>query len=208
MGKFVDLTGQRFEKLVVIRRAENTSYGHPQWLCQCDCGNQTIVLGAHLRSGHTKSCGCMHKIQAKKMSQMNFRHGMSHTRIHNIWMTMIQRTTNENCRCADRYIKRGITICDDWKNSFESFYEWSMANGYKDDLTIDRIDNDKGYYPENCRWVDSITQANNTSTNKFLEYNDEKKTMAEWSRILGIKYSVLSSKIKRGLTIQEVIEKQ
>lgn len=163
MGKFKDLTGQKFGKLIVIKKVSKDKYGHTMWLCECDCGNKKIVLGKCLRNGATRSCGCYHK---KQVSKLNLKHGKSNLRIHKIWSNIKQRCFNKNNLRYQYYGARGITICDEWKEDFMSFYNWAMTNGYKDNLSIDRIDVNGNYEPSNCRWATQSEQNANTRNRK------------------------------------------
>lgn len=168
MSRVKDLTGQRFDRLVVIERVGSNSDGVATWHCLCDCGNECIVEGANLRKGNTKSCGCLHD-DVTRMRRTT--HGKSGTRLYAVWKAMIQRCSNPLDKNYDRYGGRGIQICEVWRNDFQAFYDWAMANGYdetapRSHCTIDRIDNDKGYSPDNCRWVDMKTQRNNRTNSK------------------------------------------
>ena len=167
MPPFKNLTGQRFNRLVVIERSEPIC-GLTAWLCQCDCGRQTIVTTSDLTTNHTKSCGCLRN---ELTMERCTKHGKKGTRLYMVWKAMIQRCFNPNNHSYHRYGGRGIKVCDEWIKSFQAFYDWAMANGYDENAprsqcTIDRIDNDKGYSPYNCRWVDMKTQANNKSNSK------------------------------------------
>lgn len=174
MGTLKDLTGQRFGRLVVIRREGSTQRGQAIWQCQCDCGCKTVVEGYALRSGNTKSCGCLHK---ELLSSRNRKHGKRHTRLYGVWLGMKERCYNPDHNRYQGYGGRGVTVCDEWFKSFQSFYDWAMANGYDENApygqcTIDRIDVDGNYCPKNCRWVDLITQRNNRTDNRKVTENE------------------------------------
>jgi hypothetical protein len=124
-------------------------------------------------------------------------HKMSYTRIYKTWMGMKSRCAYEKDKHYLNYGGRGIKVCDEWQNNFSTFYEWAMANGYSDNLTIDRVDVNGNYEPNNCRWVDRKTQANNRTNNKVIEYRDEMHTLAEWSEILGVKYETLAARLNK-----------
>ncbi len=150
-----DLTGLTFGKLKVIRRDENLN-NHPAYLCQCECGNMLVVRGQALISGNTKSCGCLRKINYVK------KHSRKGTRLYRIWKKMKSRCSNLNDPDYQQYYgSRGITVCDEWLHNFQAFHDWAMSHGYSDELTIDRMDNDKGYSPDNCRWATAEEQRHN-----------------------------------------------
>lgn len=169
-------TGKKFGKLTVIKRSERrNSCGVKLYKCLCDCGNITYVRGDRLKNGHTRSCGCI-----------NRKHGKFGTRLYNTYSHMKERCYNKHNKHYKDYGARGIIICNEWKDDFQAFYDWSINNGYKDNLTIDRIDNNKGYSPSNCRWVNAKTQANNRRSNIYLTYNGKTQTISQWSDELGI----------------------
>ena len=193
---FIDLTGQRFGRLTVNKRAPK-KYNSKQafWECTCDCGKIVIVPGGELRSGHTKSCGCY---KTDLIVQQGTSHGLSHSRIYSIWSDMKRRIFNSNHQYYRLYGGKGLSMDEKWVNDFQEFYNWSMDNGYSDDLTIDRIDNNKGYYPYNCRWTTTVVQANNTSRNHYIEINGETRTLAEWCKFYNRNYDMVRNRISLG----------
>ena len=191
--KLIDLTGQRFGRLTVIERAKNSGT-HTTWLCMCDCGNKHSALGCHLKSGRTKSCGCLHNEQLKDRSLI---HGLSNSRLNKIYRKIKDRCYNSNYKEYSYYGGRGIMMCDKWRKDFMAFYEWAITNGYADDLTIDRIDTNGNYEPSNCRWSTKKEQANNKRNNRRLAYNGETRTIAEWSEQLGENYDSLYRRLAK-----------
>lgn len=190
------LIGKRFGRLTVVGFDHTDKYGAYYWLCRCDCDENHLVSVRqwNLTSGDTQSCGCYSKERARASS---LKHGHSDHPLHYIWRNMRQRCNNEHDRYWDRYGGRGISVCTEWDN-FENFYKWSIDNGYERSLTIDRVDNDGNYCPENCRWVDNFAQANNRSTTRKIECAGEIHSIMEWSKIFGIKYSTLYARIRAG----------
>lgn len=190
--KFQDLSGKKFDRLLVIERAPNDGR-RTMWKCKCDCGNYINVRAENLKSGNTRSCGC---IASELHSRRLYKHGFSDTRLAHIFNQMKYRCYNPNCYEYNIYGGRGIKICDEWLNNPATFYQWAVTNGYQEDLSIDRIDTNLGYSPKNCRWVDSYVQANNTRKNIYYDYHGERHTLKEWSRIIGINYSTLYNRVR------------
>lgn len=165
-GRFQDLTGQRFGRLIVLQRLENHVDANGQrsrWLCRCDCGNETIADGGNLRRGIKKSCGCLQKETASKMNSTH--HGTG-SRLYKLWRGMKARCYIPSCSNFSFYGARGIKVCDEWKNDFCTFRDWALSNGYDEDLSIDRIDSNGDYEPSNCRWTTMINQFRNRRIRK------------------------------------------
>ena len=175
--KTEDLTGKKFNKLTVMGRDGTYKSGNVRWLCRCDCGGYTHSPGCDLKSGKIKGCKC---ISSERMTRINTKHGGFGTRLYEIWRQMHRRCYGVGTKAYPDYGGRGITVCDEWRE-FEPFRAWALKHGYADDLTIDRIDVNGDYCPDNCRWATAKEQANNKRNNHLIEYNGETHTISEWA---------------------------
>lgn len=198
MPPLIDLAGQRFGRLAVLKR-DGTRGKRTTWLCQCDCGNTHVTTTSYLRSDTIHSCGCL--VKEKREIAMR-KHGQHGTRLYHIWDNMKRRCNNPENPGFYLYGERGIDVCPEW-NEFQPFYDWAIANGYRDSLQLDRADNNKGYSPDNCRWVTSRVNNRNKRTNKLITYNGETRILKDWSEYLGINYNTLRKRIRKGWSIEK-----
>ena len=196
------MTNNETRLIILETLAERYADGSVVCRCLCECGQIKIALQKDVLSGHTKSCGCLREETARSLKKS---HGGSCTRLYKTWGNMIQRCNNPNNNSYVNYGGRGITICDVWIDSFEEFRDWAETNGYRNDLSIDRIDNDKGYGPDNCRWVTNQEQQANTRNNTNLTLNGESHHISEWARIIGISQSALSHRLRRGWDVTKAL---
>ena len=207
-GKIKDLTGQRFGRLVVLSKTDKRANRCVVWHCICDCGNYADVSSRSLIGGKTKSCGCyMNECRGKSRTT----HHMSTSKLYSVWNSMKGRCFCETDKSFAYYGGRGITVCDEWKNDFQAFYDWAIANGYdtnakRGECTLDRIDNDGNYEPSNCRWVTNATQQNNKRNNHLITFNGVTHNISEWEKRLGFKRGVISSRINEyGWSIEKAL---
>jgi len=195
MGKLIDLTRERFGRLVVIRQVDKGNCNRTRWLCICDCGKEVVIIGHSLKSGHTKSCGCLRKeITRERFTKHGYDRLNRRTRIYQIWNDMIQRCTNSNTENYSRYGGRSITVCKRWLK-FENFLE-DMGER-PPNRTLERINNNKGYYKENCRWATQKEQARNRRNNHLIIYNGITQCIAAWAEELNINQHTLANRIFR-----------
>lgn len=188
----IDLTGQRFGRLLVVADAGRKDR-KVMWLCRCDCGTETTVRSYYLRSGHTTSCGCYGR---ERVIEASSKHGQSKSRLYKTWRSMVRRATEPTYPDYPSYGGRGIGICDEWR-SFEVFAR-DMGPTYREGLTLDRIDNDGNYEPSNCRWATAIEQARNKRSNRLLTFNGKTMPMSAWAERTGISRNAIQSRIDSG----------
>lgn len=173
MGKFIDMTGERFYNVTVVKRSGHTKSNSIRWECKCDCGKVFYETRTNLLSGNVKSCGCL---ATKRAKMLNYKHGESHkTRLYRIWLNMNNRCNNKRDQNYENYGGRGITVCDEWRQNYMAFRDWALSNGYDEELTLDRINNDEGYRPDNCRWETLKQQANNRRKRRWWRRPVEEK---------------------------------
>lgn len=200
--KSVDIIGQKFGRLTVLSLHHKTqrykkdgslSGYREHYLCKCDCGKNSIVEKYCLTKGITKSCGCYNIDRLKERNRKS--HGMYRTRLNTIWNSMKNRCTRKNNK---NYGGRGITVCNEWNRDFMAFYNWAVKNGYKENLTIDRIDVNGNYEPQNCRWITTKEQCRNTRYNRKITIRNETKCLVEWCEILNLNYKTVCTRLHRG----------
>jgi len=193
MGKKIRMIGKRIGRLVVIaetdRRDKN---GTIYYLCKCDCGNEKLICGKGLRHTNTVSCGC-YNLEKHKKDNPDYKHPL-----YRDYMSIKERCNNPNDKAYKNYGARGIKIVDEW-NTFSTFKEWALSNGYQQGLWIDRINNDGNYGPDNCRWATPKEQQNNKRVCVYITVDGKKQTMMQWSEEKGIKYSTLKQRYDKGI---------
>ena len=188
-----DIIGQKYGRLTVTGLSHKDMRNEWYWRCICDCGQQSIVSGYKLRSGHTKSCGCLrNEIRAEGLHKS---HGKTNSRLYTIWCNMKRRCYTSSNYEYHVYGGKGVRICDDWLNDFSVFYQWALKNGYDDNLSIDRIDVNGDYCPENCRWATYGEQALNRTDNHLITAFGRTQTIKEWSVESGIKYDTIERRV-------------
>jgi hypothetical protein len=206
MGRMkIDLNGQKYERLTVVSFVGIGNKGDAMWLCRCDCGTFVTVACRKLRGGSKKSCGCLSREwNEKNLGLLQLKHGGTHTRLYSIWHSMRQRCNNVNASNYKDYGGKGVKICKEW-NEFAVFREWALKNGYTDGLSIDRIDGNKDYCPENCQWATRKEQSVNRKSVILIEYGGEKLTSVDWSRKIGGNDGLVGRRLKMGWPIEKAI---
>lgn len=184
--------GQKFGKLVLIEYLK-----YDNWLCKCECGNKKIIKYSNMKRGATKSCGCLKK-KIDYTKSKNYKHGMRNTRMYAIWKEMKRRCLRPTANQYKDYGGRGIKVCEEWQKDFMNFYNWAINNGYNDNLTIDRIDVNGNYEPNNCRWATRKQQNNNTTRSHYITYKNKTQTIKDWSEEFNIPYKRLEYAVNRG----------
>lgn len=213
MSKMVDMTGKKYGRLTGIRPCGRNEAGRLLWLFKCDCGNEHLADARCVRKGVISSCGCLRseicsergRKYILRAQQACVTHGQSSRRIWRIYNAMLNRCYNERNSSFGDYGARGITVCNEWRNNLFAFIEWAYANGYTDELTIDRIENDKGYSPDNCRWVTRAVQNCNTRQNILITIGDETKTKTEWARAVGVSIDTINRRLAQGWLPSEAV---
>jgi len=209
-----DLTGKKFGKLTVIKLDHKEqvylSNGYKNgyryfYLCRCECGNEKIIQDSSLISGKTKSCGCLLK-ENKAIGELNKTHNQTKTRLYKIWQKMKERCYNKNNNRYYCYGQRGIKVCNEWLNDFVLFYNWAINNGYKDNLTIDRIDVNGNYEPDNCRWLTNKEQSQNRRSNFNITLGNKTQCLTKWAEDYNISEGTVRDRIKRGWDIEKAIK--
>lgn len=202
----VDFTGMRFGRLTVVEKAD---HGRSWWKCKCDCGNEKEVVAYRLFE--LKSCGCYEKENLKKIGKNNKTHGMTDTRLYHVYSNIHDRCYNPNYKYYHRYGGRGITVCEEWKHSFENFYKWAIESGYDEsksgkEQSLDRIDVNGNYEPSNCRWVTQKQQMHNIGRTVYMEYNGEKVPMVEFCEENGISYPAFARRrLDKGFSAEQIL---
>lgn len=203
-----DLTNKKFNRLTALKRVGHSGKGAVIWLFRCDCGKEKEIVGWKVKSGHTKSCGCLQSEWAVKhaieLARRNITHGMSYLRPYSIWHSMLQRCLNKKSHSYKNYGGRGIKVCNKWLK-FKGFLE-DMKVGYENGLSIDRINNDGNYNKENCRWVTVKQQNNNNRNCHFFTYKGITKNITQWADKLGLNVNTVRVRIHRGQNELEALE--
>ena len=206
MPRYINITGEKYGKLTAIERIGRHKYGGALWLFKCDCGKDRIADSSSVRTGRILSCGCAAreasvknwKIFCDAANSARLTHGLSGKRVYDIWRSMVSRCHNPKNIGWKNYGSRGITVCDEWRNDPKVFAEWALSNGYHDDLSIDRISNNMGYSPNNCRWISSKEQCNNRRSNRLVTIGDETKTVQQWAEQFNIDKTTLRYRLNHG----------
>lgn len=207
-----NLAGNKYGRLTAISVDHISTGGSAYWRCLCECGNHKIVKASHLKSGAVKSCGCLAREASSKTAKEHLAgrycartHGCTNTRLFRIWMAMRRRCSYVKAINYSRYGGRGITVCKEWEESFDSFKNWALSNGYSDNLSIDRINNNGIYEPNNCRWSIATVQGNNRSSCHYITFNGETLTVVEWEAKLRFPRNLIAQRLHRGWSEEKAL---
>lgn len=204
-GVLIDITGKQFGRLTALRRVEDDAHGLTQWRCVCSCGKEVTVRSQDLRRGEQKSCGCL---ASELTAGRNFRHGLTGSRLYRVWKNMKSRCYNPRVASYKDYGGRGITVCDEWLNNPKAFHDWALANGYSDEKSIDRIDVNGPYAPDNCRWATRKEQNRNQRTNHLIRTPWGLLCMREASERSGVPLATIKQRIKRGVPEDQLLTRR
>ena len=196
--------GNKYNRLTVIEYDFTNKHHVKYYKCKCDCGELKSIRMTSITSGSTKSCGCLNE-ELKRQRKPRFKHGFAKKEaLYNTWLNMRRRCYDIKNNRYENYGGRGIRVCEDWNKEYIPFRDWAYSNGYKEGLTIDRVDVNGNYEPKNCRWADVYIQQNNTTRNKYIEYKQMKLTISEWSRYFGLSVSCFTGRLKRKWIMEEI----
>lgn len=200
----IDMTGQKYGRLTVLGPVGRNKQSYILWLCRCDCGNMSTLKGGDLRFGNTRSCGCF---KIEKAILLNTIHGMTDTPLRKIWSDIIKRCTNPNARNYKNYGGRGISIYDGWRHDFQAFHDYvtQLPHCGEKGYSIDRVDNDGDYTPGNVRFATRHEQSHNSRRSTLITHNGETMCIADWARSVGMKPSMLSSRLRRNMSIKDAL---
>lgn len=198
-----DLLGKKFGKLKVIKKVGLNLHNEMLWECECECGERIIKTSYLLRNDKNPKCK---KCANKQIGDKNRKYIIYSKRLHECYVNMKTRCYNQNSKSYYLYGMRGIKVCDEWKNNYSLFQDWALKNGYEENLTLDRINNNGNYCPENCRWVDRIIQANNRKSNLYLTFNGVTDTLANWCRTLKLNYKKVQDRLYKNMTLEQIVQ--
>lgn len=206
MAMAKELLNQQFGDLTVTQKLDSRK-GHMHWLCRCKCGKIAEVSTGNLNSGHTKSCGCLQK---KRSAEIKMVHGLykdatgKRTKLYHVWGGMKERCFNQNHQAYKDYGRRGITVCEEWLE-YAVFHDWAMKSGYKQGLSIERINNDGNYEPANCEWIPRLHQAANRRNVRMITHDDVTLTASEWGKRLNLNPKNILNRLRRGWSVEEAL---
>jgi hypothetical protein len=201
--RFKDITGQRYGRLVAIEPVDIRNGGY-RWRFRCDCGSETVCAASSVKTGLTRSCGCLHRESAHINGKARKTHGQRYTPEYKIWGSLKTRCYNERSNTFQDYGAKGVTVCWRWMNSFENFLA-DMGRRPSPEHSIDRIDGTRGYEPGNCRWATDREQAQNRCTNRLITFRGETMPLIEWARRTGIRRDTIAYRLKRGWQVDRAL---